>query len=113
MLVAPASSKEAVTHHVVRKQKKEECQDNYKQKLSNPQPDGPSFLRPRCIQIRCHQSRLRTTRETPEPLTLSGTALSATYFAAVTVFTEMVVPSAVPVTFASSQASLLRVSSVA
>jgi hypothetical protein len=38
MLVAPASSKEAVTHHAVGKQKKEECQDNYKQELSSPQP---------------------------------------------------------------------------
>jgi hypothetical protein len=36
MLVAPASSKEAVTHHVVGKQKKEDCQDNYQQELSNP-----------------------------------------------------------------------------
>jgi hypothetical protein len=36
MLVAPASSKEAVTHHAVGKQKKEDCQDNYKQELSNP-----------------------------------------------------------------------------
>jgi hypothetical protein len=46
MLVAPASSKKAVTHHAVGKQKKEECQDNYKQELSNPQPHGPSFFRP-------------------------------------------------------------------
>ncbi len=35
------------------------------------------------------------------------------YFAAATDVTEMVVPSAVPVTLACSQASLLRVSSVA
>jgi hypothetical protein len=61
MLVAPASSKEAVTHHVVRKQKKEDCQDNDKQELSNPQPDGPSFFSRPCIQISCHQSRLRNT----------------------------------------------------
>jgi len=44
VLVAPASSKEAVTHHVVGKQKKEDCQDNYKQELSNSQPDGLSFF---------------------------------------------------------------------
>src|ERR1700691_3623716 len=44
MLVAPSSSKKAVTHHAVGKQKKEECQDNYKQKLSNPQPHGSSFF---------------------------------------------------------------------
>jgi FtsP/CotA-like multicopper oxidase with cupredoxin domain len=37
VLVAPASSKEAVTHHVVGKQKKEDCQDKDKQELSNPQ----------------------------------------------------------------------------
>jgi hypothetical protein len=61
MLVAPASSEEAVTHHAVGKQKKEECQDNYKQELSNPQPHGPSFFSRPCIQISCHQSRLRNT----------------------------------------------------
>jgi hypothetical protein len=49
MLVAPASSKEAVTHHVVGKQKKEDCQDNYKQEFSNPQPHGSSFFGHRCI----------------------------------------------------------------
>jgi hypothetical protein len=59
MLVAPASSKKAVTHHAVGKQKKEECQDSYKQELSNQH--GPSFSRPRSIQISCHQSRLRNT----------------------------------------------------
>jgi hypothetical protein len=61
MLVAPASSKEAVTHHALGKQKKEECQDNYKQELSNPQPHGPAFFRRPCIQISCHQSRPRNT----------------------------------------------------
>jgi hypothetical protein len=60
MLVAPASKK-AVTHHAVCKQKKEECQDNYKKELSNPRPYGPSFFRRRSIQISCHQSRLRNT----------------------------------------------------
>jgi hypothetical protein len=59
MLVAPASSKEAVTHHAVGKEKKEECQDNYKQELSNAQPHGPSVFRRPCIQISRHQSRLR------------------------------------------------------
>ena len=110
MLVAPASSKKAVTYHAVGKQKEEECQDNYKQELSNPQPHGPSFFSRRCIQISCHQSRLRNTwaRET-----LPSAPPSATYWAAVTFFTEMVVPSTVPVTLACSQASLLSVSSVA
>jgi hypothetical protein len=61
MLVAPASSKKAVTHHAVGKQKKEECQGNYKQELSNPQPHGPSFFSRCRIQIGCHQSRLRNT----------------------------------------------------
>jgi hypothetical protein len=65
-MVAPASSKEAVTHHVVAKQKKEGYQDDDKQELSNPQPGGPSFLRPRCIQISCHQSRLRTSLISPD-----------------------------------------------
>ena len=50
MLVAPASSKKAVTHHAVGKQKKEECQDDYKQEFSNPQPHGPSFFRRPCIR---------------------------------------------------------------
>jgi hypothetical protein len=61
MLVAPASSKEAVTHHAVGKQKQKECQDNYKQELSNPQPHGRLFFSRPCIQISCHQSRLRNT----------------------------------------------------
>ena len=111
MLVAPASSKKAVTHHPVGKQKKEECQDNYKQELSNPQPHGPSFFfRRPCIQISSYQSRLRNTGAQE---TLLSARPSATYLAAVTVFTEMVAPSAVPVTLACSQANLLRVSSVA
>jgi hypothetical protein len=38
MRVAPASSKKAVTHHAMGKQKKEKCQDNYEQELSNPRP---------------------------------------------------------------------------
>ena len=59
-MVAPASSKEAMTYHVVGKQKKEDCQDNDKQELSNSQPDGISFFGSRCIQISCHQSRLPT-----------------------------------------------------
>jgi hypothetical protein len=61
VLVAPASPKEAVTHHIVGQQKNEDREDNYKQELSSPQPDGPSFVRRHCIQIRCHQSRLRTS----------------------------------------------------
>jgi hypothetical protein len=61
MLVAPSSSKEAVAYHVVRKQKKEDCQDDYKQELSNPKPHGSSFFRHRCIQIGFHQSRFRNT----------------------------------------------------
>ena len=88
MLVAPASSKEAVTHDSLGKQRKEECQDNYKQELSNPQP------------------HVSARNSAPAPPCI-------TYLSAVTVFTAMVVPSAVPVTFACSQASLLRVSRVA
>jgi len=44
---------------------------------------------------------------------ISERPLSATYLVAVTDFTEMVAPSAVPVTLACSQANLLSVSSVA
>jgi hypothetical protein len=29
------SSKEAMTHHVLAKQKKDDCQDNYKHEVSN------------------------------------------------------------------------------
>jgi hypothetical protein len=60
MLVAPASSKKAVTHHVVGKQKKEECQDSDKQDLSNPRPHGPSFSRRRSIRISFHQAASAT-----------------------------------------------------
>jgi hypothetical protein len=33
--VDPAASKEAVTHHALGKEKKDDCQDDYKQELSN------------------------------------------------------------------------------
>jgi hypothetical protein len=35
--VDPAASKEAVTHHALEKEKKDDCQDDYKQELSNPE----------------------------------------------------------------------------
>ncbi len=31
----PATLKEAMTHHAMAKQKKDDCQDNYKHELSN------------------------------------------------------------------------------
>ena len=31
----PATLKEAMTHHVMAKQKKDDCQDNHKHELSN------------------------------------------------------------------------------
>jgi hypothetical protein len=49
-----------VTHHVVGKQKKEECQDSDKQDLSNPRPHGPSFSRRRSIRISFHQAASAT-----------------------------------------------------
>jgi hypothetical protein len=33
--VKPAAFKEAMTHHALAKQKKDDCQDDYKQQLSN------------------------------------------------------------------------------
>jgi hypothetical protein len=35
--VKRAASKEAVTHHALEKEKKNDCQDDYKQELSNPE----------------------------------------------------------------------------
>jgi hypothetical protein len=38
VLVDPASSKEAVTHHALAKQKKADCQGDNKQELYNSEP---------------------------------------------------------------------------
>jgi hypothetical protein len=35
--VFPATLKEAMTHHAFAKQEKDDCHDNYKYKLSNPE----------------------------------------------------------------------------
>jgi hypothetical protein len=35
--VNPAALKEAVTHHAVAEQKKEDCQEDYKQEVSSPE----------------------------------------------------------------------------
>jgi hypothetical protein len=56
VLVTPASPEEAVTYHALAKQKEDDNQDDYKQKLSNSYPLGRSSLRSRCIQPDCHQT---------------------------------------------------------
>jgi len=38
VLVAPAASKEAVTHHALAKQKKADCKGDYKQEPYNSEP---------------------------------------------------------------------------
>ena len=56
--VDPAASKEAVTHHAMGKQKKDDCQDDYKQELSNPERGWLFSFRGRRIRISCHQISL-------------------------------------------------------
>jgi hypothetical protein len=52
------ASKEAVTHHVLAKQKKDDCQDDYKQELSNSERGWLSSCMVFRIQASCHQSYL-------------------------------------------------------
>ena len=53
--VNPAASKEPVMHHAFDKEKKDECQGDYKQELSNPERGGLFSFRGRRIRIICHQ----------------------------------------------------------
>jgi len=43
----PAAFKEAVTHHALAKQKKDDCQDDYKEELSNSERGWLSSCRVR------------------------------------------------------------------
>ena len=54
--VVPAALKEAVTHHALAKQKKDDRQDDYKQELSNSERGWLLSCRVLCIQVSCHQS---------------------------------------------------------
>ena len=82
---------------------------------------GVVFLRLRTLErnhpSRAGQDRRRTWRRVCFDTTLLHLTLEppppGSYLAAVTDFTEMVSPLAVPVTLASSQASLLSLSSAA
>jgi hypothetical protein len=56
--VFPATLKEAMTHHVVGKQKKEDYQDDYKHELSNSERGWLPSARVLRIQVSCHQSDL-------------------------------------------------------
>jgi hypothetical protein len=49
--VDPAAFMEAVTHHALAKQKKDDCQDDYKQELSNSERGWFSSGRGRCIHL--------------------------------------------------------------
>jgi hypothetical protein len=48
--VKPAAFKEAVMHHALAKQKKDDCQEDYKQELSNSERGWLSSCRARRIQ---------------------------------------------------------------
>ncbi len=54
--VKPAALKEAVTHHAVAKEKKDDCQEDYKQEVSHSERGWLSSCRarriPRCISRR-------------------------------------------------------------
>jgi hypothetical protein len=52
--VDPAASKEAVMHHAVDKEKKDDCQKDYKQELSNPERGWRFSFRCRRIRKSCH-----------------------------------------------------------
>jgi hypothetical protein len=54
--VDPAALKEAVTHHALGKQKKDECQHDYKHETSNSEVGWLSFRGARRIQMSSHQS---------------------------------------------------------
>jgi hypothetical protein len=54
--VDPAAFMEAVMHHALAKQKKDDCQDDYKQELSNSERGRLSSGRGRRIQRSCHQA---------------------------------------------------------
>jgi hypothetical protein len=54
----PAASKEAVMHHAIDKERKNDCQDDYEQELSNPERGWLFSFRVRRIRISCHQISL-------------------------------------------------------
>ena len=53
--VDPAASEEAVTHHAQAKQKKTDCQSDYKQEPYNSKPARLWFCGARRVRISCHQ----------------------------------------------------------
>jgi hypothetical protein len=52
--VDPAAFKEAVMHHAIDKEKKDDRQKDYKQELSNPERGWLFSFRGRRIRISCH-----------------------------------------------------------
>jgi hypothetical protein len=56
--VGALASKEAMTHHVLAKQEKDDCQDNYKQEMSNSERGWLPSAGVLRIQVSCHQSDL-------------------------------------------------------
>jgi len=54
--VSSAALEEAVSHHTMAKHKKDDCQKDYKQELSNSKRGWLSSCRACRIQISCHQS---------------------------------------------------------
>jgi hypothetical protein len=53
--VDPAAFKEAVMHHAMDKEKKDDCQKDYEQELSNPERGWLFSFRGRRIRVSCHQ----------------------------------------------------------
>ena len=51
----PAASKEAVMHHAIDKERKNDCQDDYEQELSNPERGWLFSFGGRRIRVSCHQ----------------------------------------------------------
>jgi len=56
--VNPAAAKEAVTHHALGKQKKDNCQDDYKQQPSRPELWWLSSGRGGRIRVSLHRGCL-------------------------------------------------------
>jgi hypothetical protein len=55
-LLDAAPFMEAVAYHALGEQKKDECQDDYKQEVSNPERGRSFSFRAGCLRISCHQN---------------------------------------------------------
>jgi hypothetical protein len=55
-VVDAAAFTEAMTHHALGKQKKDECQDDYEQEVSNPERGWSFSFMGGCLRISYHQN---------------------------------------------------------